>query len=103
MIWGNDIAFRPFWRMCRELEGKKERGNAISQFFTSYDYMLALPMIMLSLFGWGRADRPDAARRWKRVNAWTALVGIIFSAAAVVKIQLVFHSRASNSLGVLAG
>ena len=55
--------------------------------------MLSLPIIMLSLFGIGvlLVDLllPDD---WKMVNAWTAFAGLIFSAAAIVKIQLQYRS-----------
>ena len=63
-----------------------------SQFFNGNDYMLSLPIIMLSLFGIGilltDAWLPD---EWKMVNPWTAFAGIVFSAIAVVKIQIVYH------------
>jgi NADH-quinone oxidoreductase subunit N len=64
-----------------------------SQFFNGNDYMLSLPIIMLSLFGIGvlLVDLllPDD---WKMVNAWTAFAGLVFSAAAIVKIQLQYRS-----------
>ncbi len=67
-----------------------------SQFFTSADYLLSLPIIMLTLFGLGvlMVDLllpPE----WKVVNAWTAFAGLIFSAAAVMKVQLAYRAAAS--------
>jgi NADH-quinone oxidoreductase subunit N len=56
------------------------------------DYILALPMIMLSLFALGvllvdlMLDRNQ-----KIVNAWTAFAGILFSGAAVWKIQQIVN------------
>ena len=63
-------------------------GTPIQHFFTSTDYLLALPMIMLALFGMGVLiiDLMLPAE-WKRANAWTALVGLGFSAVAVYKVQ----------------
>jgi NADH-quinone oxidoreductase subunit N len=60
-----------------------------AQFFTGTDYILALPMILLTLFAVGillidLLVPPE----WKWTNAITALAGIGFSAAGVVKIQL---------------
>ena len=64
-------------------------GTPIQHFFTSTDYLLALPMIMLALFGMGVLiiDLMLPAE-WKRANAWTALVGLGFSAVAVYKVQV---------------
>ena len=60
-----------------------------THFFTSTDYLLALPMIMLAIFGMGVLIIDlTLPTEWKRANAWTALVGLGFSAAAVYKIQV---------------
>jgi NADH-quinone oxidoreductase subunit N len=60
----------------------------VIKFFTSTDYLLTLPMIMLALFAMGiLMIALMLPREWKRVNAWTALIGVAFSAAAVGKIQ----------------
>lgn len=78
-----------------------------SQFFNGNDYMLSLPIIMLSLFGIGvlLVDLllPD---EWKMVNAWTAFAGLLFSAAAVVKIQLTYrnweaHGQMPQTMGFM--
>jgi len=60
-----------------------------SQFFTGTDYLLALPILLLTIFALGillidLMIPPE----WKWTNAVTALVGVLFSAAGVVKIQL---------------
>jgi len=57
----------------------------ISQFFNSFDYTLALPMTLLSLFALGVLIidlllPPE----WKRLNAVTAELGILFSAFALI-------------------
>jgi len=64
----------------------------VAQFFTSYDYLLTLPMIMLSIFGLAilGVDLLLAPNQ-KRLNAWTALGGLMFSALATLKIQLAYR------------
>lgn len=54
---------------------------------------MALPVILLTLFALGilLLDLLLPAQ-WKRVNALTALVGILFSAAGIVKIQIALNS-----------
>ncbi len=66
---------------------------SITNYFTRADYLLSLPMIMLSLFGVGvlLIDLMLPAE-WKRANAWTALIGLLFSGLAVRKIQVAFHA-----------
>jgi NADH-quinone oxidoreductase subunit N len=60
----------------------------ITNFFTSTDYLLTLPMIMLAVFGMGiLLIDLMLPREWKRINAVTALIGLAFSAASVWKIQ----------------
>jgi NADH-quinone oxidoreductase subunit N len=70
----------------------------ITNFFTSTDYLLTLPMIMLALFAMGilMIDLMLPAE-WKRINAWTALLGVAFSAAAVWKVQHA-HFRSGQSV-----
>ncbi len=70
------------------------------QFFTSLDYVLTLPMIMLAIFGLGillidLMLPPES----KRVNAWTALVGLGFAAGATLKIQLAHFSTGQTIVG----
>jgi NADH-quinone oxidoreductase subunit N len=68
-------------------------GN-FSQFFTSTDYLMSLPIILLTLFALGilLIDLMVPVE-WKWVNAVTALVGILFSAAGVWKIQAALGTR----------
>jgi NADH-quinone oxidoreductase subunit N len=75
--------------------------SSLSQFFTSTDYLLSLPMIMLALFGIGvlLIDLLLPAE-WKRANAWTALLGLAFSAAAVAKIQAAYHAAEAQGLAI---
>jgi len=59
------------------------------QYFTGTDYLLSLPIILLTLFALGillidLLVPPE----WKWLNAVTALIGVAFSAAAVIKIQV---------------
>jgi NADH-quinone oxidoreductase subunit N len=67
-------------------------GN-LAQNFGRVDYLMGLPIILLTLFALGilLLDLLLPAQ-WKRVNALTALVGILFSAAGIVKIQLALNS-----------
>ncbi len=62
-----------------------------SQFFTSADYLLSLPVIMLTLFALGLllidAWLPP---EWKHINAWVAFGGLGFSTAALIKLQHAF-------------
>lgn len=66
--------------------------TSISQYFSSTDYLLSLPMVLLTLFALGilLIDLILPAE-WKRLNAVTALIGLAFSSAAVCKIHLVFR------------
>src|SRR3989304_5480392 len=58
--------------------------------FSSMEYMLALPMAMLTLFGLGILLLDlMVPKEWKSLNAWAALMGLLFSAAAVYRIQMV--------------
>ena len=67
-------------------------GN-LAQNFGRVDYLMALPVILLTLFALGilLLDLLWPAQ-WKRVNALTALVGILFSAGGIVKIQLALNA-----------
>src|SRR5580693_8862890 len=58
------------------------------QYFTGTDYLLSLPIVMLTVFALGillidLMIPPE----WKWTNAVTAVMGILFSAAGVLKIQ----------------
>lgn len=60
-----------------------------TQYFTGIDYLLSLPVILLTLFALGillidLMIPPE----WKWTNALTAMLGILFAAAGLLKIQL---------------
>jgi len=57
----------------------------MTQFFSIVDYVMSLPIIMLTLFALGilLMDLMVPAQ-WKWTNAVTAMVGILFSAAAIL-------------------
>lgn len=60
-----------------------------SQFFTSTDYLLGLPIILLTLFALGiLLIDLMVPPEWKWANALTAFIGVVFAAAGVARIQL---------------
>src|SRR6266481_3533167 len=65
----------------------------MAQNFGRVDYLMALPVILLTLFALSilLLDLMLPAQ-WKKINAVTALVGILFSAAGVVKIQVALNT-----------
>jgi NADH-quinone oxidoreductase subunit N len=66
-------------------------GN-LAQNFGRVDYLMALPITLLTLFALGILLLDlMLPTTWKRINALTALVGILFSAAGVVKIQMALN------------
>ena len=74
--------------------------SAFSQYFTGFDYTLSLPMVMLTLFALGvlLIDLMLPVE-WKRLNALTALIGIVFSAVALfLRIQQPY--RAAQARGI---
>jgi NADH-quinone oxidoreductase subunit N len=59
-----------------------------AQYFTGVDYLLSLPVILLTLFALGiLLIDLMLPPEWKWTNAVTAFIGIIFAAAGVLKIQ----------------
>src|ERR1700693_3394011 len=65
----------------------------MAQNFGRVDYLMALPVILLTLFALGilLLDLMLPAQ-WKKINAVTALVGILFSVAGGVKIQVALNA-----------
>jgi len=60
-----------------------------AQFFTATDYLLSLPVILLTLFALGillidLMIPPE----WKWANAVTAFIGVLFAAAGLLRIQI---------------
>ena len=61
--------------------------------FTRNDYLLSLPMLLLTLFGLGiLLIDLVLPKQWKQVNAIIALAGLAFSAGAVVKLHYAFNA-----------
>ena len=66
----------------------------LGQYFSGSDYLLSLPMILLTLFGLGiLLIDLMLPKEWKWVNAVTAFVGVGFAAAGVIRIQLLFAAQ----------
>ena len=60
-----------------------------AQYFTGVDYLLSLPVILLTLFALGiLLIDLMVPPEWKWTNAVTAFIGILFAAAGVLKIQI---------------
>jgi NADH-quinone oxidoreductase subunit N len=76
---------------------------AANSVFASMEYVLALPMLMLTVFALGilliDLFLPE---EWKSLNAWAALMGIVFAAVAVYRIQSVMAglSTAFGQMGM---
>jgi NADH-quinone oxidoreductase subunit N len=66
--------------------------TSFTQLFSASDYLLALPILLLTLFALGilLVDL-FLPKDWKRANAVIALIGIAFSTAAVGKLQWAYH------------
>ena len=72
--------------------------GAISQWFSAGDYLLALPMILLTIFALGiLLIDLMLPPEWKSINAWAAGIGLAFSTAAVIRIHLAYV-RAGESV-----
>src|ERR1700691_6166136 len=60
-----------------------------AQYFTGTDYLLSLPIILLTLFALGiLLIDLMVPPEWKWTNAATAFVGVLFAAAGLLRIQL---------------
>ena len=58
------------------------------QYFTGTDYLLSLPIVMLTVFALGiLLIDLMIPLEWKWTNAVTAFMGVLFSAAGVLRIQ----------------
>jgi NADH-quinone oxidoreductase subunit N len=69
--------------------------------FTSNDYLLSLPMLLLTVFALGILMIDLVLpKQWKQVNAFIALVGLAFSAAAVGKLHHAYNVAAQQGLQV---
>jgi NADH-quinone oxidoreductase subunit N len=62
--------------------------SGMPQYFTGTDYLLSLPILMLTVFALGiLLIDLMLPPEWKWTNAVTAFMGVLFSAAGVLKIQ----------------
>ncbi|HYV74980.1 MAG TPA: NADH-quinone oxidoreductase subunit N [Candidatus Binatia bacterium] len=74
--------------------------NSLGLYFSSTDYVLALPMVLLSLFALGiLVIDLMLPKEWKQVNALTAMTGLVFSAVAAGKLH--FAYRAAEQRGAV--
>ncbi len=76
--------------------------SAFSQYFTGFDYTLSLPMVLLTLFALGvlLIDLMLPVE-WKRLNAVTALLGIMFSGAALfLRIQVPYRAAEARGMSL---
>src|SRR5271165_7502533 len=74
--------------------------NYLTQYFSATDYLLSLPMLLLTLFALGILMLDLLLpKQWKQVNAYVALAGLAFSAAAVGKLHWAFHTAQQRGLG----
>jgi NADH-quinone oxidoreductase subunit N len=68
--------------------------NSIAQYFTGLDYLLALPMLLLTLFAMGiLLIDLMLPPEWKWSNALTAFVGVCFATAGVWRIQAWYNAQ----------
>src|ERR1019366_2672776 len=69
--------------------------------YSSSDYLLALPMLLLAVFALGilMIDLM-LPQQWKRVNAIIALIGVAFSAAAVGRLHFAYHVAERQGIAV---
>lgn len=77
--------------------------GTISQFFTGTDYLLGLPIILLTLFALGiLLIDLMLPTEWKWANAVTAFVGVLFATAGVWRIQVAYAQRGAGFGGQTA-
>jgi NADH-quinone oxidoreductase subunit N len=77
--------------------------TSITQYFSRADYVLALPMVLLTVFALGILMIDLLLpKEWKRLNAITALIGLAFSAAAVGKLHYAYHVAEARGANVAA-
>jgi NADH-quinone oxidoreductase subunit N len=70
---------------------------SVPQYFGATDYLLSLPILLLTLFALGiLLIDLMLPPEWKSLNAVTAFIGLLFSASAVGKIQLAQNTAEST-------
>jgi NADH-quinone oxidoreductase subunit N len=68
--------------------------TSIAQYFTGLDYLLALPIVLLTLFAMGiLLIDLMLPPEWKWSNALTAFVGVCFAAVGVWRIQAWYNAQ----------
>ena len=68
--------------------------SSIAQYFTGLDYLLALPMLLLTLFAMAILLLDlMLLPEWKWLNPVTAFVGVCFAAAGVWRIQAWYNAQ----------
>ena len=73
-----------------------------AQYFSATDYLLALPMLLLTLFALGILMLDLLLpKQWKQVNAYVALAGLAFSAVATGKLHWAYHIAQQRGLGFI--
>ncbi len=73
----------------------------MSFYFSSSDYLLSLPMLLLTLFGLGILMIDLVLpKQWKQVNAIIALIGIAFSTVAVGRLHYAYSLAERHGFGV---
>jgi NADH-quinone oxidoreductase subunit N len=80
--------------------------NPLGFYFSSADYLLALPMLMLAIFALGiLLIDLLLPTEWKQVNAFTALAGIAFSAIAVGRLHMAYRiaEQRGNAVAAFTG
>src|SRR5437868_11743445 len=75
----------------------------MAQYFTGTDYLLSLPVVLLTLFALGiLLIDLMLPKQLKWVNAVTAFAGVLFATAGVWRIQAVYAKGAGGYLGRFA-
>jgi len=68
--------------------------GSISQYFTGVDYLLALPILLVTLFAVGVLIMDlMMPSQWKRMNGFVALVGVVFGILGTRKIEAWYVSQ----------
>ncbi len=75
--------------------------GSIAQYFTGVDYLLALPILLLTLFAIGVLIMDlMMPSEWKRMNGFVALVGLVFATLGTRKIETWYLTQHIDRLPV---
>ena len=76
---------------------------SIAQYFSRADYMLALPMLLLTVFALGILMIDLLLpKEWKQLNAFVALLGLALSAAAVGRLHYAYRVAEARGTSIAA-